>query len=162
MNTQQDSDSDTISETGSLSPIEKYDTNENMDNEQDTEHVNNVRKAVQTWKLREMDNNTSETSSPKGLQNLRNFVAKSATLFYDLNTYMNTSKNKENNMKDALYRHIVDAIGIPATLNNHVKIMLQHILQRDLVELPFTVEPKVINTYAEKGLETPREFPDEQ
>ena len=157
MDTNQETDSD----RDSLSPIVNYDE-EGVENIDEDAHIDKVRTAVQNWKLREMDNNTSETSNAKGLQNLRSFVAKSATLFYDLNTYMDTSKNKENNMKDALYRHIIDAIGVPATLSSHVKTLLQYFLQRDLVELPFTVEPKVINTYAQKGLEAPTEFPDEQ
>ena len=154
--------SDSESETGSLSPIENYETHNIIEDPTDISHISNVRNAVREWKLREMDNNTSKTSKANGLENLQNFVSKSARLYYDLNKYINTSKNDEKNMRDILYATIVDAIGIPASLNMHVKIMLQHILQRDLVELPFTVEPKVINTYAEKGFEASKEFPDEE
>lgn len=154
--------SDSDSEAGTLSPIENYDTNEVLDDPKDIEHVENVRNAVAEWKLREMDKNANETSKPKGLQGLRNYVNKSARLFYDLNTYINTSKNDEKNMKDVLYVSIIEAIGMPAALAFQVKMLLQHVLERDLVELPFTVNPKAINERAEKGIEVETQFPDEE
>jgi hypothetical protein len=153
------SDSEEESTSSNLSLQDDVDDVETLD---DVNHVNQVRNSVMNWKLREMDQNTTETSKANGLQGLRSYIAKSATLFYDLMNYMKTSKNKEQNMKDGLYVSIVDAIGIPGTLNYHVRTLLEHVLQRDLLELPFTVEPKVINTYAEKGLEVQTEFPDEE
>jgi hypothetical protein len=135
---------------------------EEIDDMNDVNHVSEVRNSVREWKLREMDGNTNESSKAKGLQGLRNYVAKSATLFYDLINYMKTAQNKEQNMKDTLYVSIVNSIGAPGTLNYHVRTILEHILQRDLIELPFTVEPKVINSYAKKGLEVQTEFPDEE
>ena len=65
-------------------------------------------------------------------------------------------------MKDTLYVSIVEAIGIPAALGIQVKLLLQHVLERDLVELPFTVNPKAINERAEKGIEVQTQFPDEE
>lgn len=154
--------SDSDSETGTLSPIENYDTHEIVEDPKELEHVQTVRNAVADWKLREMDRNSTETSKPKGLRGLRDYVNNSAKLFYDLNTYMNTSKNDEKNMKDALYVGIIEAIGLPATLAFHMKLLLQHILERDLVELPFTMNPKAINERAEKGIEVRTQFPDEE
>ena len=151
------------SESDSNSSILRIDDETNdVESIDDTNHINKVRNSIMNWKLREKDENTLESSKANGLQGLRAYVSKSATLFYDLMNYMKTSKNKEQNMQDGLYVSIVDAIGIPATLNHHVRSMLEHILQRDLIELPFTVEPKVINTYADKGLEVQTEFPDEE
>ncbi len=151
------------SETDSNSPlsIAENEIEDAVDIDEEN-HVNRVRNSVRDWKLREKDENTTNTSKANGLQGLRTYVAKSATLFYDLMNYIKTSQNKEQNMKDILYVNIIEAIGIPSTLNYHVRTMLEHILQRDLIELPFTVEPKVINTYAEKGLEVKTEFPDEE
>ena len=156
------SDRDSDSDTDSLSSIEGYDTKDEVGSTEDMNRVNTVRNTVRDWKLREMDKNTELNSNPSGVNGLRNYVSKTARLFYDLTSYLNTSKNDEKNMKDVLYVSIVDAIGLPATLNRHVKIMLEHILQQDLVELPYTVEPKVINTYAKKGMEAQTEFPDEE
>lgn len=135
---------------------------EELENLEETAYIDNVRNNVRDWKLREMDANTNETSKSNGLQGLRGYVSKTAQLFYDLQNYLQTSKNNEKNMNDSLYVNIIDAIGYPATLNSHVKMLVEHFLQRDLVELPLTVEPKVINTYAEKGLEMQTEFPDEE
>ena len=155
--------SDSESETSSVMSVE----NEALENEQiedleETNYLKSVRNSIRDWKLREMDANANETSKANGLQGLRNYVSKSAKLFYDLQAYLLTSKNDEQNMKDALYVSIVDSIGMPATLTHHIRLLLEHILQRDLVELPFTVEPKVINSYAKKGLEIQTEFPDEE
>jgi hypothetical protein len=157
-----DRDTGSDSETDSLSSIEKYDMNEEVENTEDLARVTTVRNTVRDWKLREMDKNTELTSNPSGVSGLRNYVSKSARLFYDLTSYLNTSKNDEKNMKDTLYVSIVDAIGLPATLNLYVKTMLEHVLQQDLVELPYTVEPTVINAYARKGMEAQTEFPDEE
>jgi hypothetical protein len=150
------------SETDSLSSIETYDLPTEVDNTEDETHIATVRNTVRDWKLREMDKNTEMDSNPSGVNGLRNYARKSARLFYDLTSYLNTSKNDEKNMKDSLYVSIVDAIGLPATLNKHVKTMLEYFLQQDLVELPYTVEPTVINAYAKKGMEAQTEFPDEE
>lgn len=149
------------SETNTVLSIENEET-EPVDDLEESTYITNVRNSVRDWKLREMDANTSETSKANGLGGLRSYVAKTAQLFYDLQTYLNTSKNKEKNMADVLYVSIVEAIGIPATLNQHIRRLLEHFLQRDLVELPLTVEPTVINSYAQKGLEVKTEFPDEE
>ncbi len=153
--------SDSETESNSYLSI-KEDEIEEAENIDDENHINRVRNSIMNWKLREKDENTLESSQANGLQGLRAYVAKSAMLFYDLMNYIKTSQNKEQNMKDVLYVSIIEAIGIPSTLNYHVRILLEHILQRDLIELPFTIEPKVINTYAEKGLEVKTEFPDEE
>jgi hypothetical protein len=157
-----DTESDTSSDIQSVSSNLNNQELDEVESIDDVNKVNEIRNKVRDWKLREIDGNTTETSNAKGLQGLRNYVSKSATLFYDLMNYMKTAKNKEQNMKDVLYVSIVEAIGVPAALNYHIRTVLEHVLQRDLVELPFTVEPKVINTYAEKGLEVATEFPDEQ
>jgi hypothetical protein len=154
--------SDSESDSGTLSPIENYDTNEIIDDEKEIQYMQNVRNKVQDWKLREMDKNTTEKSNAKGLLGLRMYLNKSAKLFYDLNTYINTSKNNDKNMKDALYASIIEAIGLPGALAYHTKMLLQHILERDLVELPFTINPSAVNERAKKGIEVQTQFPDEE
>lgn len=154
------------SDKDSIESINAYDTDSNMnvtaENSEDTERLGAVRQSIRNWKVREMDKNTSNTSNAKGLQSLRKYVANSARLYYDLNNYLNTEKNDEKNMQDSMYVGIVSSIGVPGGLSFHLKTLLQHILQRDLLELPFTLEPKLINTYAGKGIRAPTQFPDEE
>jgi hypothetical protein len=154
--------SDSESDAGTLSPIENYDTNEIIEDEKEIQYVQNVRNKLQDWKLREMDKNTTERSNAKGLQGLRKYINKSAKLFYDLNSYINTSKNNEKNMKDVLYVSIIEAIGLPGALAYQTKMLLQHILERDLVELPFTMNPSAVNERAQKGIVVQTQFPDEE
>lgn len=156
MSVSDDSDKD------SLSSIEAFDTTESIESPEDTTRVTNVRNAVKNWKIREFDKTTEETSTAKGLQQLRQYTAKSARLFYDLINYLKTSKNNEQNMKDTLYVNIVSAIGIPGMLSFHLKTILENLLQRDLLELPFTIEPNVVNHYAGNGLQAQQEFPEEE
>jgi len=153
---------DSDSDSDSLDSIARYETREPVENEEEKTVVANVRNAVREWKLREMDKNTDFNVSAKGLEPLRSFVANSAQLFYDLQSYMSTLQNKESNLKDKLYVAIVSAIGNPASLTVHSKLLLTNALERDLVELPFTVEPAVINSYAGKGYEASTEFPEEE
>lgn len=154
--------SDTESEKDSLDSMNAFDQELESINDEESMKVDGVRNAVQTWKAKEMDKNTMNASNTKGLGSLRNYVAKSARLFYDLNTYLSTEKNNEANMKDKYYVNIITAIGIPGGLSVHLKNLLEHVLERDLVELPFTLDPKVINTHATKGVRVNTEFPEEE
>ena len=154
--------SDTESEKDSLESINAFDQDLQSINEEESTKLEVVRNAIQTWKAKEMDKNTMNASNTKGLGSLRNYVAKSARLFYDLNTYLSTEKNNEANMKDKYYVNIITAIGIPGGLSLHVKSLLEHVLERDLVELPFTLDPNVINTHATKGVRVNTEFPEEE
>jgi hypothetical protein len=153
---QDDSDRD------SLSSIDAFDTVETLESPDDQTRITNTRNAVREWKVREFDKTTEQTSNAKGLKMLREYVAKSARLFYDLVNFMKTSQNKEQNMKDMLYVNIVTAIGVPGALSFHVKTILESLLERDLVELPFTIEPKVVNAYAKDGLQAQQDFPEEE
>ena len=150
------------SDRDSLSSIEAYDTMEEVQTPEEIQQINNVRNAVREWKTREFNKTSEKTSEPKGLSMLRHYVSKSARLFYDLTNYLKTSKNDEQNMKDNLYRNIIAAIGIPGGLSFHVKTLLETLLQRDLLELPFTIEPSAINTYAKNGIQVQQEFPEEE
>ena len=152
------------SDRDSLSSIEAHDTLDEAQSPEPevVEKIHSVRNAVRDWKVREFDKTTEEKANAKGLQNLRNFVSKSARLYYDVTNYIKTSKNNEQNMKDSLYVNIVTAIGIPGSLSFHVKTILESLLQRDLIELPFTIEPKAINTYAKDGMIAQQEFPEEE
>lgn len=154
--------SDTESDRDSLESINGFDKQDESVNEEELTKVNKVREAVQSWKTKEMDKNTINQSNSKGLGALRNYVAKSARLYYDLNTYLTTEKNTESNLNDKYYVNIITAIGIPGGLSYHLKDLLQSLLERDLVELPFTLEPKVINSYAKKGERVNTEFPEEE
>lgn len=157
-----DSDSEYSSDRDSLESIAPYETRGLQDDPQELQRIASVRDAVRTWKQRELDKNSNKNQKPKGLGSLRKYVANSAKLYYDLNTYLNTSQNDEKNMTDDLYRSIVAAIGVPGTLPFHTKFVLESLLERDLIELPFTIEPKVVNTYAKQGIHTNTDFPDEE
>ncbi len=124
--------------------------------------VQNVRNAVQSWKLREMAKNKEVNANVQGFDPLRKYVSNAARLYYDLVQFLNTSKNKETNMMDKYYVNIVSAIGIPGSLPYSVRMILQHMLQRDLVELPYTMEPTIINAHAKQGSVATKEFPEEE
>lgn len=126
------------------------------------EKLMTVREAIRSWKLRELEKNTRQDQTTKGLNPLRKYVANSARLFYDLQNYMATEKNKEKNMNDSLYVAIVQAIGSPEGLSFHFRALLQRMLERDLLELPFTVEPSIVDTFTQKGLTVDTNFPDEE
>ena len=144
------------------------DSIEGMNNYEDTtdpkteEYLQNVRNKVRDWKTREMEKNTNQKTNAKSLDSLRKYVATSAALYYDLLNFLTTSKNNEKNMGDTLYVNIIAAIGSPSSITSHLRTLLQHFLQRDLVELPFTMEPKIINTYAKNGIKSQTEFPEEE
>jgi hypothetical protein len=153
---------DSDSDRDSIESINQYDTMGMPENDKESQHIQTVRNAIKDWKVREMGKNTMNANNTKGLASLRQYVANSARLFYDLNTYLTTEKNNEKNMNDSLYVQIVSAIGVPGALSFHLKTLLPHFLQRDLVELPFTVEPTVINSHAKKGNVVKTDFPDEE
>lgn len=157
MSVQSDSDSD----RDSLESIGAYD-GDSKESPEDEKHIEEVRRAVSEWKARELKRNTEFEEQAKGLDPLRTYVANSAQLYYDLNSYLQTATNNEKNMNDSQYVKIVSAIGSPASLGTHLFIVLHHLLKRDLIELPFTVEPKMINTYAKNGERIDTDFPDEE
>jgi hypothetical protein len=150
-------------DTDSIASIEAFDDipETPMDLEEE-ERINKVRDSIKDWKLRELEANTHFNTKANGLDPLRKFVSKSARLFYDLQNYLTTSQNKQENMKDNLYVMIVSAIGSPGTLSLHGRTLLQSLMERDLIELPLTVEPKIVNSYTKKGLTLNANFPDEE
>ncbi len=121
-----------------------------------------VREAIRQWKAKELEKNSDPNGNPRGLHALRAYVARSGKMYYDLLTYLTSETEVEENRRDAFYKAIVSAIGDPKQLSNHGRSMIEYTLERDLVEFPFTVEPRSINTYAEKGLATTTDFPDEE
>jgi len=150
-------------DTESIGSIEAFeDVPETSMDLQEEERIHKVRESIKDWKLRELEANTRFNKKADGLDPLRKYVAKSARLFYDLQNYLTTSQNKEENMKDKLYLMIVTAIGPPASLSLHGRTLLQSGLERDLVELPLTVDPKIVNSYTKKGLTLETNFPDEE
>lgn len=150
------------SDKDSLSSMEAYDGIDTIDSQEDITKLNNVRTAVQSWKTREFGKAANTTANPKGLGLLNQYRAKAARLYYDILNYLKTSKNNEQNMKDTFYVTIVMAIGAPASLSNPLRILLESILEKDLVELPYTMEPKMVNTYAKDGVIAQQEFPEEE
>jgi hypothetical protein len=150
------------SEKDSLSPIDRYDRSEIMEAPEDITKLTTVRNAIQSWKVNEFEKTSTPTSNAKGLGSLRQYTAKSARLFYDIQNFLKTSKNNEQNMKDTYYVNIVTAIGVPGSLSFPLRTLLESALQRDLLELPYTIQPKVINTYAKDGLVAQQEFPEEE
>lgn len=133
---------------------------DNQEIDEEDQQIQNVRDAVRGWKERELDKNTDASTKPKGLAQLRTYATTSAKLFYALERYI-TSKIKDPlltmNAED-----IVKAIGDPETLSNHLRIVLKDLLERDLIELPFVIDPNVSKAYAEEGMVTQTEFPDEE
>jgi hypothetical protein len=150
------------SDRDSVNSMEAYNEKEDFNELGEEPHMMNVRNSIRDWKVREFDKTTTPSSNAKGLRLLREYVANSGRLYYDLNNYLQTSQNKEENMKDVLYVKIVAAIGPPGSLDFHLKTMLETLLQRDLLELPFTIEPNVVNSYAKNGLRAQQEFPEEE
>jgi hypothetical protein len=150
------------SDKDSLSSMEAYDGVDTVESQDDIAKVNNVRTAVQSWKTREFGKTTNTTANPKGLTLLNQYRATAARLYYDILNYLQTSKNNEQNMKDTLYVNIVMAIGAPASLSNPLRILLTNLLEKDLLELPYTMEPKMVNTYAKDGVVAQQEFPEEE
>lgn len=132
------------------------------ENQQEEATLQNVRIAVQNWKVREMGKNKETNANVQGFDPLRKYVSNAARLYYDLLTYLETSKNKETNLMDKYYVNIISAIGVPGALPYTLKTLLQHILQRDLVELPYTMEPTIINAHAKEGNRATTEFPEEE
>lgn len=149
---------------GSDSSVEsEVELNESeLNSEEEIQQVANVRTAIQNWKSREFGKNKEINTNAEGLNPLRKYVSNTAQLYYDLMTYLNTAKNNEKNMSDKLYVNIISAIGVPGALPFHLKTILQHFLQQDLVELPYTIAPPVINAYAKQGITASKEFPEEE
>lgn len=156
VNSDNDSDKDSIESIGA------FDTEDLVENGEENTYIQNVREAVKNWKVNKMDETTEANSNVKGLDPLRKYVANSSRLFYDLMSFLSTSKNNEKNMKDNYYVKIVSAIGVPGGLSFHIRTLLEHFLQRDLIELPFTLETNMVNAYAQKGVQVSTNFPDEE
>lgn len=135
---------------------------EELENQEDEAKIQNVRSAVQEWKVREIGKNKETNANVQGFHPLRKYVSNAARLYYDLVTFLNTSKNNETNMMDSYYVKIISAIGIPGALPYTLKTLLQHMLQRDLIELPYTMEPTIINAHAKEGNQATTEFPEEE
>jgi len=153
------SDSDDYdSENDSLSPIER--ARESIEAPDDIAKLSRVRQAIQSWKVNEFDKTTR--TNAKGLGSLRHYTANAARLFYDIMSFLKTSKNNEQNMKDTYYVNIVTAIGVPGSLSFPLQTLLENALQHDLLELPYTIQPNVVNTYAKDGLVAQQEFPEEE
>lgn len=165
MNNRKDSDIDSEGSRDSLDNINTFDS-EVPENEEDMKQLEPVREAIRDWKLREQDKNTNTNVNAKSLKSLRNYVSNTGKLYYDLKNYLSTSQNEQKNMEDSYYVSIVTAIGQPGSLSSPLRILLERVLERDLIELPFTVEPNVINSYAKKNLKQNTSnvlsFPDEE
>ena len=131
-------------------------------NEEEETALQNVRSAVQEWKVREIGKNKETNANVQGFYPLRKYVSNAARLYYDLITFLKTSKNNETNMLDKHYVNIISAIGIPGALPYTLKTLIQHMLQRDLIELPYTMEPAIINAHAKEGNQATTEFPEEE
>lgn len=142
-----DSDSD-----NSLDDINSYEIKEIGPSNQEEEHIVNVREAVKTWKARELDKSADKKQDAASFNSLNNFLQATARLLYDIKEYIRSAKNKEENMKDHLYVKIIQAIGDPNELSSYERINIEDILNTDLIELPFTVDPHLINSYSKKKI----------
>lgn len=138
------------------------DRQEEPANEEEETALQTIRSAVQNWKVREIGKNKETNANVQGFDPLRKYVSNAARLYYDLLTFLKTSKNNETNMLDKYYVNIISAIGIPGALPYTLKTLIQHTLQRDLIELPYTMEPTIINAHAKEGNQATTEFPEEE
>lgn len=154
--------SDTESETDSLGPMPETQTETTVESLEDQNQMQEIRSAVREWKTRELYKNTAPNSNEKGYASLNKYIANAAQLFYDLIDYIKTSQNKEQNMRDSLYVKIVGAIGNPGALSQPLILALESLLSRDLIELPYTLEPKMTNAFAKEGIQAQKEFPEEE
>ncbi len=154
-----DYDSDSVA---SLENIADYEDRDIGPSEEEENHIEAVRNAVSIWKERELDKASDSKQDPQSLDRLKQFLVLAARLLYDLLNYIQSAKNKDENMKDKLYVKIITSIGNPDNLTTHERINIENILNRDLVELPFTVNPKMINAHAKKGIQIPHSFSSDQ
>jgi hypothetical protein len=134
---------------GSLSSIGAHGVEEESSDLQDIAKVKPVRESVKAWKLRELEKTTNDETDPQDMTWLRKFVKAAALLYFDLIVYMDKAKNKDENMKDDLYVKIIGAIGIPSALSTTERFTIESMLNRDLVELPLTIEEAAIDERAE-------------
>jgi hypothetical protein len=148
-----DSDSDQ-----SLENINDFEGGEARPSEGEELRIDNVREAIKEWKIRELDKASDIKQDPEGFARIQQFLQLAARLLYDLLDYIKSSKNKQENLKDKLYVNIVSAIGDPNELTSHERINIEDILNRDLVELPYTVEPRMINIHAKHGIHAATSF----
>lgn len=154
-----DYDSDSVN---SLENIADYEDKDIGPTEEEENHIEEVRKAVSSWKERELDKASDIKQDPQSLDRIQQFLRLAAKLLYDLLNYIKSAKNNDENMKDKLYVKIVTAIGNPSDLTSHERINMEDILNRDLVELPFTVKPSMVNAHAKKGIKVSTNFSSDQ
>ena len=76
------------------------DRQEEPANEEEETALQTIRSAVQNWKVREMGKNKETNANVQGFDPLRKYVSNAARLYYDLLTFLKTSKNNETNMLD--------------------------------------------------------------
>lgn len=148
-------------ESDSLESQTAYD-GEEVEPQEEEEKIETLRSLLHDWKVRELQKNTSLTANPRGLVPLQTYLAKAAKLYYDVNDYIENQGEKEENEKDNLYRQLRDTIGTPTELSTHQRILIHRLLERDLIEFPLTVDPKVVNTYTKKGYSGVLEFLEEE
>lgn len=146
----------------SLENINDYENIDVGPSEEEEDHIDSVRKAVKTWKMRELDKSADKKQDPASFNSLHHFLTAAAQLLIDISNYIKSSQNKDENMKDNLYVAIIQAIGDPNNLSSHERIHIENVLNRDLVELPFTVDPSIINAHAKKGIKANTKFYNEE
>lgn len=137
---------------GSLSSIGAYGVEESAEDYKESPKLKPVRESVKAWKVRELQKSTDEDRDPSDIKWLRQFVKASAVLFFDLKMYLDKSQNKEENLKDDLYVKIIGAIGSPTELSTTERYTMENVLNRDLVELPLTIDEDAIDERAESRL----------
>lgn len=154
-----DYDSDSVT---SLEHIADYEDRDIGPSEEEENHIEAVRNAIRLWKERELDKASDSKQDPQSLNRLQQFLVLAARLLYDLLNYMKSAKNKDENLRDKLYVKIISTIGHPDNLTSHERINIENILNRDLIELPFTVDPKIVNAHAKKGIKISDSFSSDQ
>lgn len=142
----------------SLEDINSYEGTGGGPTQEEEERIERVREAVKIWKMREMDKSADKKQDPASFNGLHHFLIAAAKLLIDLSNYIKSSQNKDENMRDNLYVAIIQAIGHPDNLTSFERILIENNLKRDLVELPFTAEPSIIDAHAGKGIKADTKF----
>lgn len=145
-------DDNTYDSDNSLDDINAYEKKEVGPSKEEEDHIDSVREAVKRWKRRELDKSAGQKENPDSFNGLNNFLRATARLLYDIQEYISSAQNKEENMKDHLYVKIIQAIGNPFTLSSFERINIEDVLNTDLVELPYTVDPDLIDEFKEKKI----------
>lgn len=128
---QSDSDSDDQKQAGALSVPGKQ-----------SDKITGFREAISLWKQRELESIINEKKDPHNLQKLNRYVHKTGELANALKMALETGNTKS--IKD---QELISVLGDFSTLTPNEQVELSHAIDRDLLEVRFTYDTKLINEF---------------